>query len=128
MTFKQYAESQSHLPLGTIRANWGKITQAVQSDLATRHGGGKGGTYKLTGKVNSDGLVRVSHTRVVQATAAEIRAQRQAASEASARADGKLAELEALASEEGRKGLDLVELVKAKTDTKPASQTAPASK
>lgn len=126
MTFKEYANSQSHLPLGTLRANWGRIQESLQTDLRSRHGGVTGGTFRLAGKVNSDGLVKVAHVRVVQATAAEIRAQRSAASDSAARHDSKLAELEAAAIDEGRKGLDLFALA-AKVDAKPeASAPVPA--
>lgn len=123
MTFKEYANSQSHLPLGTLRANWGKIQAAVTKDLQARHGATSGGQFKISGKVNRDGLIKITHARVVPATAAEIRAQRAADATSAGKRDAHLAELESLAKADGRAGLDLFDLV-AKANPAPAPALA----
>ncbi len=116
MTFKQFSIQHPDLTVGQLRALWGKVSKALQSDMSTRFGGLQGATFKSASKVRIvDGVAQIAltATRRVPATLAEIEAAKQAESDASARRMGKLAECAAEARESKRMGLDLIALCKA---------------
>jgi hypothetical protein len=121
MTFKQFCNSNPTLPLNTLREQWGRIQKALQSDMAKRFGDLTGAKFRSQGKVRiieGQAYSTIRAEKLVESTVADIRAEEQRVADASARRLGKLAEVKAIASEEGRKGLDLVELCKA-SDSKP---------
>lgn len=127
MTFKQFAQNHPDMTVGQLRQLWGKVSKALQDDMRARFGGMTGVTYKRTGKVrmvDGQAVTTLAAVKRVVATAPEIREERQRNADASARRDGKLAECEAEAVEAGRKGLDLVALVRGQDQPTPEPATS----